>query len=80
MVSEELEQLKEKYVEDDEKKKKLKPKDEIKDAIGRSPDDLDTLIMRMWFELDEDFTEDGTTDDLPEVDAPVSVRYEAVGV
>lgn len=79
-LSEELEYLKEKYVDDDEKKKKLKPKEEIKDAIGRSPDDLDNLIMRMWFELGEDFTEEDDTDNLPETDEPVSVRFESVGV
>ena len=79
-LSEELEYLKEKYVDDDEKKKKLKPKDEIKDAIGRSPDDLDNLIMRMFFELGEEFTAEDDSDNLPEVDEYVSVRYEQVGV
>lgn len=79
-LSEELEYLKEKYVDDDDKKKKLKPKDEIKDAIGRSPDDMDNLIMRMWFELDEEYAEEDDTDNLPEVDEPISVRFAEVGV
>lgn len=80
-LTEELEQLKERYVDDDDKKKKLKAKEDMKDALGRSPDDLDNLIMRMYFELDEDFTEDGAADDdLPETDEPVSVRFEEVGV
>lgn len=79
-LSEELEYLKEKYLDDDEKKKKLKPKDDIKDAIGRSPDNLDNLIMRMYFELGEDYSEPDTEDDLPEVDEDVSVRFEQIGV
>lgn len=38
---------------DDEKggKARLLPKDKIKEAIGRSPDFLDTLLMRMYFEM-----------------------------
>jgi hypothetical protein len=38
---------------DDEKggKARLIPKDEIKKAIGRSPDFLDTFLMRMYFEI-----------------------------
>lgn len=47
---EELEQLKKKE-EDSDKKRALMPKDKIKDLIGRSPDDLDTYIMRGYFEL-----------------------------
>ena len=27
------------------------PKDEIKKIIGRSPDEADCLMMRMWFEV-----------------------------
>lgn len=46
----ELEQLKQKSIDTD-KKKGLIPKDKIKELIGRSPDDLDTYIMRMYFEL-----------------------------
>jgi len=49
-IEEELEQLKD-AKPDEDVKKQLVPKDEIKEAIGRSPDDLDCLIMRMWFEL-----------------------------
>lgn len=36
---------------DEDVKKQLVPKIEIKENIGRSPDDLDCLLMRMWFEL-----------------------------
>lgn len=46
----ELEQLKQKSLDTDGKRG-LIPKDKIKDLIGRSPDDLDTYIMRMYFEL-----------------------------
>lgn len=47
---EELEQIKRKH-EDSDKKQGIMPKEKIKDLIGRSPDDLDTYIMRAWFEL-----------------------------
>jgi hypothetical protein len=36
---------------DGEQKKRLKAKDDVKQAIGRSPDVGDTHIMRMYFEL-----------------------------
>lgn len=36
---------------DKDGKLQIKPKDEVKIDIGRSPDVGDTLIMRMWFEL-----------------------------
>ena len=31
------------------------PKDKIKEAIGRSPDFWDTILMREWFELKPTF-------------------------
>jgi hypothetical protein len=49
-IEEELGELKD-AKPDEDAKKQLVPKDEIKENIGRSPDDLDCLIMRMWFEL-----------------------------
>lgn len=49
-IIEELEQLKKKNDSED-KKLAIMPKDIIKDLIGRSPDDLDTFIMRASFEL-----------------------------
>lgn len=49
-ITEELEQLKQKDM-DTEGKRRLVPKDVIKEFLGRSPDDLDTYIMRMYFEL-----------------------------
>jgi hypothetical protein len=47
-IIEEFEQLKR---EDSDGKMKLIKKDTMKDNIGRSPDWLDTFIMRMYFEL-----------------------------
>lgn len=47
---EELEQLKRK-TEGSDKKQAIMPKEIIKDLIGRSPDDLDTYIMRAFWEL-----------------------------
>lgn len=42
--------LREKEVDSD-KKLTLKPKDEVKEIIGHSPDVGDTFLMRAWFEL-----------------------------
>lgn len=49
-IREELEQLKRK-TETSDKKQAIMEKEKIKDLIGRSPDDLDTYIMRAWFEI-----------------------------
>lgn len=50
LLTEELEQLKQKSVDSD-MKKGLMSKDDIKELIGRSPDDLDTYIMRAYFDI-----------------------------
>jgi hypothetical protein len=50
-IVEELEQL-QSFKIDDDGRLRLKPKIMIKADIGRSPDDLDTLLMRYYFELD----------------------------
>lgn len=50
LIEEEISELKDNKPDEDVKKQ-LMPKDEIKENIGRSPDDLDCLLMRMWFEL-----------------------------
>jgi phage terminase large subunit len=50
LLIEQLEQLKQKSVGTD-LKKGLMPKDEIISNIGYSPDDLDTYIMRAYFEF-----------------------------
>lgn len=47
----ELEILKRKDYEKNEKKLAVIPKDQIKEIIGRSPDWADNLMMRMYFEL-----------------------------
>lgn len=49
-IIEEIEYL-QSYKESEEGKKKILPKKEIKDRLGRSPDYLDMLVMRMYFEL-----------------------------
>lgn len=58
-IIEELEQIKTKDADKDGKKKVIS-KDEIKEVIGRSPDYSDTLMMRMWFELDRSPTQQQT--------------------
>lgn len=47
---EELEQVKQKDMDKDGKKKVI-PKDAVKELIGRSPDISDCLMMRMYFEI-----------------------------
>ena len=49
-IVEEIEQLKEKDIDND-KKNALIPKKDMIENIGRSPDDLDTYIMRAYFDL-----------------------------
>jgi len=54
---EELEQVKQKDMDKDGKKKII-PKDAVKELLGRSPDYSDAIMMRMYFELsdgEEDF-------------------------
>lgn len=48
---EELEQIKAKDADKDDKKLQIVSKDEVKEKIRRSPDYADTLMMRMYFEL-----------------------------
>jgi hypothetical protein len=54
MIVEELEQIKQKSVDNDAKKGII-PKDKVKQLIGRSPDFSDMLAMRMWFEFKPKF-------------------------
>jgi len=53
IIIEELEQIKAKDADKDGKRKVIS-KDEIKANLGRSPDYADTLMMRMWFELNQE--------------------------
>ncbi len=41
---------------DEDKKLQLKPKEEVKADLGRSPDVGDTIIYRVWFELKKEAT------------------------
>lgn len=59
-ITEELECVKT-YKIDDDKKLKVLPKDKIKEIIGRSPDWLDSLFMRMYFEYKPKFIGNFTT-------------------
>lgn len=50
LIIQELEQVKQHNMDKDGKKQVV-PKDKVKELIGRSPDFSDTLMMRMYFEL-----------------------------
>ncbi len=50
IVSEEMEQICNHNMDKDVKKQ-VTPKDVIKKMIGRSPDEWDTIMMRVWFDL-----------------------------
>jgi hypothetical protein len=54
-IAEEFAQIRQKDMDKDGKLKII-PKDEVREALGRSPDTGDTFIMRMWFELLKDAT------------------------
>lgn len=49
-VIEEFEQVKQANLNDDGKVA-IMPKDKVKDMLGRSPDEWDSIMMRFWFEL-----------------------------
>ncbi|HXK39079.1 MAG TPA: hypothetical protein VJ043_03235, partial [Candidatus Paceibacterota bacterium] len=51
LLTEDLEQIRAKDVDADDKKLNVAPKDEAKEALGRSPDYGDCMIMRMVFFL-----------------------------
>jgi hypothetical protein len=55
LITEQLEQLKQKAVNSD-MKKGLMPKEEIIAMIGYSPDDMDTYIMRAYFDIQKPLT------------------------
>jgi len=54
-VTEEMEQVKLKDIDKDGRKGII-PKDRIKESIGRSPDEWDSIMMRYWFALRKDYT------------------------
>lgn len=47
--------LKRDKIDADNQKKRLIPKDKMKDLLGHSPDYLDALLMRMFFEVKKEF-------------------------
>ena len=49
VVSEEMEQVKQKDIDKDGKVGVV-PKQDVKEKIGRSPDEWDSIMMRYWFE------------------------------
>jgi hypothetical protein len=49
-IREEMEQIKMRDMDKDGKVK-VQPKEHIKEMIGRSPDDWDSIMMRYYFEL-----------------------------
>lgn len=59
LVSEEMAQIKYKDLDKDGKLR-IQPKDWIKEQIGRSPDDWDSIMMRYYFELYKPFTIDAS--------------------
>ncbi len=50
ITSEEMEQIKMKDMDKDSRLSII-PKDKIKEMIGRSPDEWDSIMMRYWFEI-----------------------------
>jgi len=54
IVSEEMQQVKLKDIDKDGKLMVI-PKDKIKENIARSPDDWDSIMMRYYFELEQEF-------------------------
>jgi len=51
IIAEELSQLKRDNLDKDDQKLKIISKEEMKENLGRSPDFLDCIIMRMFFEI-----------------------------
>jgi PBSX family phage terminase large subunit len=54
VTSEEMEQVKIKDIDKDSKLGVV-PKDKVKEMIGRSPDEWDSIMMRYYFELKQEF-------------------------
>ena len=54
LIMQELAQLKQKNMDSDGKRA-IVPKDKMKEKLGRSPDFLDAILMRAWFELKPKF-------------------------
>lgn len=54
-TAEEMEQVKLRDIDKDGRQGII-PKDRVKELIGRSPDEWDSIMMRYWFALRKDFT------------------------
>jgi len=54
-TAEEMEQVKVKDIDKDGKQGII-PKERVKELLGRSPDEWDSIMMRYWFALRKDFT------------------------
>lgn len=54
VIMEELTSILRNHKPDDDGKLQLKPKDKVKEELGRSPDVGDALLFRAWFELQKD--------------------------
>ena len=80
-IMEEFAQIKQKDMDKDGKLK-IVGKDEVKEALGRSPDAADTFLMRMWFELMKDATTGTHEQATAEMHRrfPVQKRMQARGV
>jgi len=55
ITSEEMEQVKMKDIDKDGRQGII-PKDRVKELLGRSPDEWDSIMMRYWFALGKKFT------------------------
>jgi hypothetical protein len=54
VVIEEMEQVKQANIDEDGKVAIIS-KDKVKEILGRSPDEWDSIMMRFWFELGSEF-------------------------
>jgi len=54
MIIEELGQIKQRKIDSDDKKAVVR-KEDVKEALGRSPDYADMIMMRVWFDLRKEF-------------------------
>ena len=75
-ITEELEQIT-RHKSDEDVKLAITPKKNIKENLGRSPDYADTLMMRMWFELNQ-LQDDDEDDDF--VQGEEEAIYSDIGI
>ena len=68
-IIEELTALLRQKVVDNDRKLQIKPKDEVKEELGKSPDIGDPIIYRAWFELQKEASSDN-----PEREVAISLQ------